>query len=1068
MASNHGGAALEESVRALDVTDSSDAENSHESSPTPAALFLPHSKHFPLPTHQSVDVVDLLPGPIWHIIFRHLLLPPGSSAHLQKQDDPLKKLSSREAHSSLRDLVNLLTTEASAQLQQRLSLSAFQWEEGSSSSATTRPLSACEQHEENARRFGSSWPLLRCAMASKRLFEHVISFSELEPICLIFNDQEPQWTGMLSWFLRRTGHKSLDLVFSDLTDLRNLGQLMASSAHSVTTLCIGVKDSSSYHSRSFEDCLIYPGLFKQFGQLQRLKLCRGRWQLGSVDAAWFTALRSLTISHVDCRDWDYNFLSSITPQLHEFFLSSSNRDICSLKLGFAVARVVSVSFEGMLLTVDFSLPPTLKSLSISAEDLEVNCKCDSPLSLDSFTLIGRSQLLIFSLPPLACARIVIFNGPHTLYHACLHPLSLTQLLRIIAPTVETLLVRHGWPMEDVDAEWSRLRSLGIGVEGWRDGVSSRSELEAIRPPFIQAPKLKSISFATRQWQPKTLVSLRRQFPSLTLYRVVGRSFHWEGEGEKGSKQPVVQLRPEHGAHAMEDMEQDDRIMSRHIPATLSPLPATRLPCSPPNLPCSPPDLPFPRPDLPFLPPDIPFPHPLAFPRSLLSPLRAASSRLSARPPLVSPRGLLSPLRAASSHLSARPPLASPRRLLSPPRAASSRLSARPPLASSRHSARPPLASPRGLLSPLRAASSRLPARPPLASPRGLLSPPFALATPSHRHRFPLPSPSLPPPIALASPSHRPRFPLPSPSLPPPIALASPSHRPRFPLPSPSLPPPFALASPSHRHRFPLPSPLLPPPVALASPSRRPRFPRPSLVHLRHLSAWGSSTTNASSSHLLAFLFPLSPPNPHPLFPCSCWFTCAICQCGAAASPTPLRRCSLSPTPTILFPPPPLPLPLQSLVHLRHLSVWGSSITSASASLLLAFPRLLSANLAWTALSHLPAHPSLTALHLSHCPLLSIGFPLPSSSSSPSASSPSSSHSSSSSSFPLTHLVLSGASIAPPSSLFPPHLLAFLTHLTSTPLLLLSLTPFCYTSPTPFPTRYVSSSPLSLTHLDLSG
>ncbi|CAI5485879.1 unnamed protein product [Closterium sp. Naga37s-1] len=478
--------------------------------------------------------------------------------------------------------------------------------------------------------------------------------------------------------------------------------------------------------------------------------------------------------------------------------------------------------------------------------------------------------------------------------------------------------------------------------------------------------------------------------------------------------------------------------------------------------------------------------------SLLSPLRAASSRLSARPPLVSPRGLLSPLRAASSHLSARPPLASPRRLLSPPRAASSRLSARPPLASSRHSARPPLASPRGLLSPLRAASSRLPARPPLASPRGLLSPPFALATPSHRHRFPLPSPSLPPPIALASPSHRPRFPLPSPSLPPPIALASPSHRPRFPLPSPSLPPPFALASPSHRHRFPLPSPLLPPPVALASPSRRPRFPRPSLVHLRHLSAWGSSTTNASSSHLLAFLFPLSPPNPHPLFPCSCWFTCAICQCGAAASPTPLRRCSLfphshhplstpasppspavarslapsvsvgqqhhqrlcaaaplpplppssfhprlspfpcsrsftcaicqcgaaasptplrrcslfphshhplstpasppspavarslapsvsvgqqhhqrlcaaapfSPTPTILFPPPPLPLRLQSLVHLRHLSVWGSSITNASAPLL-PFPH-----------SHhplsTPASPPSPAVARSLAPSVSVG------------------------------------------------------------------------------------------------
>ncbi|CAI5508767.1 unnamed protein product [Closterium sp. Naga37s-1] len=244
--------------------------------------------------------------------------------------------------------------------------------------------------------------------------------------------------------------------------------------------------------------------------------------------------------------------------------------------------------------------------------------------------------------------------------------------------------------------------------------------------------------------------------------------------------------------------------------------------------------------------------------------------------------------------------------------------------------------------------------------------------------------------------------------------------------------------------------LSPTPTILFPPPPLP-LPLQSLVHLHHLSVWGSSITNASAP-LLPFP-PLPPSSFHPRlspFACSRSFTCAICQCGAAASPTPLRRCSLSPTPTILFPPPPLPLPLQSLVHLRHLSVWGSSITSASASLLLAFPRLLSANLAWTALSHLPAHPSLTALHLSHCPLLSIGFPLPSSSSSPSASSPSSSHSSSSSSFPLTHLVLSGASIAPPSSLFPPHLLAFLTHLTSTPLLLLSLTPFCYTSPTPFP------------------
>ncbi|CAI5509044.1 unnamed protein product [Closterium sp. Naga37s-1] len=335
------------------------------------------------------------------------------------------------------------------------------------------------------------------------------------------------------------------------------------------------------------------------------------------------------------------------------------------------------------------------------------------------------------------------------------------------------------------------------------------------------------------------------------------------------------------------------------------------------------------------------------PSRILSPFRVASSRLSARPPLASPRGLLSSLRAASSRLSARPPLTSPRGLLSPPRAVSSRLPARPPLASPRGLLSPPLATPRGLLSPLRAASSRLSARPPLASPRGLLSPLRAASSP-------LPLPSLPPPIAIASPSRRPRFPLPSPSLPPPIALASPSHRPRFPLPSPSLPPPVALASPSLCPRFPLPSPSLPPPIALASPSRRPCFPLPSpslpppiasplapslLVHLRHLSVWGSSITNASAP-LLPFP-PLPPSSFHPRlspFACSRSFTCAICQCGAAASPTPLRRCSPSPTPTILFPPPPLPLPLQSLVHLRHLSVWGSSITNASAPLL-PFPPL---------------------------------------------------------------------------------------------------------------------------------
>ncbi|CAI5488026.1 unnamed protein product [Closterium sp. Naga37s-1] len=101
--------------------------------------------------HEGVDVVDLLPGPIWHIIFRHLLLPPPANS-TQKRGN---------------------------------SLGALQQGARSTSFATTRPLSASEQHEENTRRFGSSWPLLRCAMSSKRLFEHVTSFSVSHPLRLL-------------------------------------------------------------------------------------------------------------------------------------------------------------------------------------------------------------------------------------------------------------------------------------------------------------------------------------------------------------------------------------------------------------------------------------------------------------------------------------------------------------------------------------------------------------------------------------------------------------------------------------------------------------------------------------------------------------------------------------------------------------------------------------------------------------------------------------------------------------------------------------------------------------------
>ncbi|CAI5489084.1 unnamed protein product [Closterium sp. Naga37s-1] len=137
--------------------------------------------------------------------------------------------------------------------------------------------------------------------------------------------------------------------------------------------------------------------------------------------------------------------------------------------------------------------------------------------------------------------------------------------------------------------------------------------------------------------------------------------------------------------------------------------------------------------------------------------------------------------------------------------------------------------------------------------------------------------------------------------------------------------PFRLLSPPRAASSPLPSPSLPPPVVLASPSRCPRFPHPLLVHLRHLSAWGSSITNASSSHLLAFPRSPSPPqtptHSSSVVPDSLAPSVSVgqqnhqrfCLAAPRLPPPALRQprldCPLSPPrPPLPHRPPPLPLP----------------------------------------------------------------------------------------------------------------------------------------------------------------
>ncbi|CAI5488011.1 unnamed protein product, partial [Closterium sp. Naga37s-1] len=117
----------------------------------------------------SHDVVDLLPGHVWHIIFRCLLQPPADPAKQQQKQEysiSLEEASLRGELSSLCDFVAL-------QQHQSDSPDTHEIEEDNEEN----PLSAREQHEKDSRRFGSSWHVLRFAMASKRLLHHVFSFS---------------------------------------------------------------------------------------------------------------------------------------------------------------------------------------------------------------------------------------------------------------------------------------------------------------------------------------------------------------------------------------------------------------------------------------------------------------------------------------------------------------------------------------------------------------------------------------------------------------------------------------------------------------------------------------------------------------------------------------------------------------------------------------------------------------------------------------------------------------------------------------------------------------------------
>ncbi|CAI5511517.1 unnamed protein product [Closterium sp. Naga37s-1] len=312
------------------------------------------------------------------------------------------------------------------------------------------------------------------------------------PIALVYNELHPQWIKSVTFFVRwRRSLRSLALTFTHFKQLDKLRSPLNRTFASLTSLTLklrGCVDKSylnaEYHQ--IEDIpwtrtLDCPGL-------QRLKLGRGRWNLQHGWAEGFKSLRSLTLKHVD---WD-----------------GSPGGGGTFRFDLSKAQTVRFYFPQSSLQLFLTLSSSLETFSAMAKRLVLSCKSTEPLALQHLSLYGQQQLVISSLH-LASVQVAYLNGPpkdlhsHDDHHSYdpyssnmdlyelpselspeLSPdrqsmhrrssaeFSWVQWLGTIAPTVEVLIVRHGVPVEGVDAEWSSLRSLGIVVES-----EERSEVD---------------------------------------------------------------------------------------------------------------------------------------------------------------------------------------------------------------------------------------------------------------------------------------------------------------------------------------------------------------------------------------------------------------------------------------------------------------------------------------------------------------------------------------------------------------------------------------------------------------
>ncbi|CAI6011586.1 unnamed protein product [Closterium sp. NIES-65] len=584
----------------------------------------------------------MLPAYLWHKVFRYLLLPPGSSY----PETPLVRgrrkfpwyLATTEQPITDRNLpVRFVDPDFSA---------AGQHWKNARSYGSGWALLCCAMASKRllalVLSFSAYHPIFQPTSIHILSFNpspqanHPIAYvcnelhprwikSAHHPIELVYNELHPQWIKSVEFFLRQRHRlSSLSLTYTDKEQLENLDSPLRQPFTSLTSLshklriCVDKSDRfdddpyKDYKDEEDEDSWTHslncPGL-------QRLKLGRGKWSLQEGWAERFKSLRSLTLKHMDWSYVDLKYLGTVTPRLTEFVLYHSwDLDPRTSGLGvggtfafdLSKAQTVRFYFPHSSLTLSLTLSHSLTIFSAMAKQLVLSCNSTKPLTLQHLLLYGQKRLVISSFR-LASVRVAYLNGPPKDHHSrndeyssyldspALSPerspeisaFSWAEWPAPIAPTVEVLIVRHGVPVEGVDAEWSSLRSLGIVVEReerfevdlkverrrddgeevtvedfqernqrflqqqqqqqqrWRqeeEEEQQEGQQQERRPPFILAPNLQAIFFPTHACEQQTLASLRKLCPSLALYCISRRSFYWEKQRKQLPETPVVHVR----------------------------------------------------------------------------------------------------------------------------------------------------------------------------------------------------------------------------------------------------------------------------------------------------------------------------------------------------------------------------------------------------------------------------------------------------------------------------------------------------------------------------------------------